>query len=433
MFSKAYKNYFELKNFNFKLFFALCAQGIIPVIYQTVRTAIISTNSHSPGFDIIGQMEWFDLINETLIAFLIVPLYSVLNNIIKRTKENFKYYVFKLSIITFVIYFIFHIFVFSYGIHLIDFMNPSAVNKNEILSYLKLETAAFIIGIIPTFTSTVFIITNKTKTIYYLLVLKMTLLIFGDCVIIPYLKTNGVAISNIITNILLSAVSFAILIYNKEIKADKFRKNDLIIIKQWFKTGVFSGFQQFIDNIFYAIMIVKMVNLVSQAGNYWLANNFIWGWLLIPITALTEIIRTDCKQARKINNHNYYRIIFVLFIIWCSSIPFWNIFYENVEMLENHNEIFTITIKLFPFYLAYALSIVPDNIFIGFGKTKYNMINSLIVNIFYYGTFFLLCKNNIIQMNIDVIILMFGFGMVFHLFISTLQYKYFKKQCYELN
>ena len=46
-------------------------------------------------------------------------------------------------------------------------------------------------------------------------------------------------------------------------------------------------------------MVCKTVNAVSQSGNYWIANNFIWDWLLIPVTALGEVIRSDCKDGYK--------------------------------------------------------------------------------------------------------------------------------------
>ena len=48
-----------------------------------------------------------------------------------------------------------------------------------------------------------------------------------------------------------------------------------------------------LDNFIYSIMICKMVNAVSESGNYWIANNFIWGWLLIPIMVITEIIKRN--------------------------------------------------------------------------------------------------------------------------------------------
>ena len=43
------------------------------------------------------------------------------------------------------------------------------------------------------------------------------------------------------------------------------------------------------------------MNLVAEQGNYWVANNFIWGWLLIPITALAEIIKRDSNDYRKLS------------------------------------------------------------------------------------------------------------------------------------
>ena len=39
-----------------------------------------------------------------------------------------------------------------------------------------------------------------------------------------------------------------------------------------------------------------MVNAVNEQGNYWVANNIIWGLLLIPIMALAEIVKKDCKE-----------------------------------------------------------------------------------------------------------------------------------------
>ena len=99
----------QLKDFKWRLFAALCALALIPAIYQTVRTLIISYNGESGVFDIIGQMEWYDLIDETLRAFLIVPLYSVLNRLLKHDEENFAKHTFKVGIIAFALYMLFSI------------------------------------------------------------------------------------------------------------------------------------------------------------------------------------------------------------------------------------------------------------------------------------------------------------------------------------
>lgn len=78
-----------------------------------------------------------------------------------------------------------------------------------------------------------------------------------------------------------------------------------------------------------------------------------------------------------------------------------------------------------PFYIAYSISVVIDNIFIGLGKTVYNAVNSVIVNFIYYGIFYILYITEIVVFSMDMIILMFGFGMVFHLIISMYRRKNF--------
>lgn len=173
-----------------------------------------------------------------------------------------------------------------------------------------------------------------------------------------------------------------------------------------------------------------MVNLVSEQGNYWLANNFIWGYLLLPILSLSEVVRSDCKEGySKLNKFNYYFLITIIFILWLITIPLWKPFFKYIEKIDNYERIFEITIKLIPFYICFAVSQVIDNIFNGLGKTSLNFINSLFENFVYYGIFFILYLNNVIVFSMDDIILMFGFGMVFHMIISIiLEHIFFKKQ-----
>lgn len=423
------KKYFsELKSFNFNLFISLCLLALVPAIYQTIRTFLISISTSTDAFDVIGQMEWFDLINETLLAFLIIPLYSVLNNIYEKHRERFSASVFKVGLISFVLYFVFSVIVFIYGIYLVKLMNPAEIDIDLVNTYLQLETIAFIIGIVSRFVNVVFVVVGKARNVYIFLIANALLSAFADFVLIPTFGVMGVAFSNILINLIFGVAGIVLLAVQKHIKFEKFSKQDISTCKEWAKVGVFSGLQQFIDNIFYAVMIGKMVNMVAEQGNYWVANNFIWGWLLIPISALTEIIRRDCKDGyRKLKQSNYYMITVFVVILWTATIPLWSLFYQYVEQLINYQAIFDITIKLFPFYIAYALCTIPDNIFIGFGNTKYNMINSLICNLGYYGLFFILYITNAITMTMNVIILMFGFGNIVHLAVSIIEERLFFK------
>ena len=419
----------ELKSFNWRLWISLCALALIPAVYQTVKTFLISVGGQADVFDIIGQMEWFDLINETLQAFLIVPLYSVLNRIRKNRKDDFAGATFKTGICVFVLYTFFSVGVLIYGSILISGMNPGDIDLAVTSAYLRLETVAFMTGIIVSFANVVFVVIGKDKNVYIFLGIRTVLSLIADFILIPNFGIYGVAVSNIISNTLLSIASVLLLYRQKNICFRRFEKSDGAMFREWCKTGIFSGLQQFIDNFIYAVMVCKMVNMVAEQGNYWIANNFIWGWLLIPISALAEVIRSDCKDGYKgLRQFNYYFIAAASVLFWAATIPFWTPFFRYAQGLENADEIFSIIIKLAPFYIAYAGCVIIDNIFIGLGKTGYNAVNSLIINLGYYGIFYILYRTNALTFDMNTIILMFGFGMVVHLLISVIQKKCYSEQ-----
>ena len=163
--------------------------------------------------------------------------------------------------------------------------------------------------------------------------------------------------------------------------------------------------------------------------NYWVSNNFIWGWLLIPITCLAEIIRKDAgADGYKLKQLNYYSIAIFSIIAWFALIPTYQWFFGTAQGLDNPGRIFEIVVKNLGFYIAYALSQIPDAIFVGMGKTKYNAINSLICNIVYYGIWFIFYQIKVVTMSMDMIIIMFGCGNIVHWGVSLVEEKVFLRR-----
>jgi len=414
----------NFKSFDWKMYLALCLLALVPAIYQTIITKLITTHANPGALDIVGQMEWFDLIDETICAFLIVPMYSVLSKAYK--KEDFNKVVFKLGIIVAGLYALFSLGTFFYGIHLVSYMNPAEIDVGAAYRYLSLETIAFMIGIIFSYASVVFLVIDKSRYMYAFLVAKILLALLSDFVLIPSMGIDGIAVSNIIANTIMGALAIVMLVLIKQLKPGKFSKEDLPHFKDWARVGIFAGGQQFIDNIFYALMICRLVNAVNESGNYRVSNNFIWGWLLIPITCLAEIIRKDAgADGYKLKQLNYYSIGIFTVVLWFALIPTYNWFFGTVEGISNPEKIFEIVIKNLGFYIAYALSQIPDAIFVGMGKTKYNAINSLICNIIYYGLWFILWKTEAVIMSMDTIIIMFGVGNIVHWCVSLIEEKIF--------
>jgi hypothetical protein len=49
---------------------------------------------------------------------------------------------------------------------------------------------------------------------------------------------------------------------------------DKVFVKDYLFIGLFSGAQILLDNMIYSAIVCKMVNAVSEQGNYWVANNY---------------------------------------------------------------------------------------------------------------------------------------------------------------
>lgn len=142
----------DFKTFDWKMYVALILLALVPAIYQTVITRLVTSFTSPGSLDIVGQMEWFDLIDETICAFLIIPMYSVLSKA-KKT-ESFSKIVFKLGIIVIGLYALFSIGTFFYGIHLVSYMNPNKavvrwIKSKKWRNYFELGPYIFVHSFIP--------------------------------------------------------------------------------------------------------------------------------------------------------------------------------------------------------------------------------------------------------------------------------------------
>lgn len=394
----------NVKN-DLKLLFSLIVWMLIPSIYLLIRMNIVSINS--VDINILGQMEWFDLIDEVITTMLIVPLYSLLS------KEKSKYKNGTALLTSLLIYLIFAIMTVYHITGITRFMNAESAKR-----YLSLQTISLIFSFSLTFVVLILTIYSEHKLVWILIIIKVVMLSVCDYVLINKFKDIGAAYSEIFVNILLSIFSIGLIIKKDYIGL---KRTELSFFNEWFQIGKFSGIQIFLDNFIYAIMIVKMVNVVNEAGNYWVANNFIWGWLLVPVTCFSELIKKNNLASISFKNTWKYSLIIVG--LWIITMPFWDGFI-NKAMAVDSNQIMPIVMKSMPFYLTYIVSAFTDAWFISKGKTIYNMIISLIVNIVYYGIVFILFKNGIFTMNINFIIYMFGGGMVVHMILSIILYRF---------
>lgn len=393
---------------DFKLLFSLLAWNLIPAVYMLIRMQIIAVSN--VDIDVLGQLEWFDLGDEIIVTMCTIPLYSILTKNGLNAKRNSTAY-----FISATVYFVYMLIVICNMFNLTSFMGSENAVK-----YLQIQSVSLAIGFLGTFCIMLFTLYADYITVVALTVCRFLLLALSDFVLIRMYGTNGAAYSEIVTGVIIACISICVAFHKGYLC---FCKPDFSFVKEWIYIGAFAGLQIFLDNFIYAVIVCKMVNAVSESGNYWVANNFIWGWLLVPITCLVEIVkRNDFRKLDRI-----WRYVFGIIAIWCISIPGWKWFISG-PMASDSNTIVPILLKLFPFYLFYAFAAVLDAWFVSKGKTLYLAVISGIVNIGYYGIMYILFLDNVFALTMNFIIMLFGFGMVVHTICSVVLYTHEQKR-----
>ena len=102
------------KKNDIKIFLALCLWTLIPSVYLLIRMNIVAVGQ--VDINILGQMEWFDLIDDIITTAFITPLYYLLKN--KDSKKNgFSF------MLSFGVYFLFTVIISLYIGNISAFMN----------------------------------------------------------------------------------------------------------------------------------------------------------------------------------------------------------------------------------------------------------------------------------------------------------------------
>lgn len=418
----------SLKTINYKLWIAILIMMLLPTIYQTVRIHFLGNLPGDWGFNIASQLSWVSLFYEVIQEAMILPLFFLLGKSLfnKSELEN------KIKsglLITGLIYSVLSLLIIIFAGPLVEFMGQDKTVINETIAYIRLETIATLFSTLVRFLMLVFISLKKDKIMYLLLSVQMILSIILDTFFISNLTfslnigVNGVAISNIIVNIFLLFLSILILSKKLDIHLINREKINFSWMKEWLKVGKYSGLESFLRNFAFMMMILRMVNMVSEQGNYWIANNFIWHWLLLPGLALADVVKKEVAENKdniEKKTFGYISLVIIFSLFWILTIPLWKTFIDKVLNVDDFEVVYKIVLIQTGFYLTFLFnSCIFDSTFYGLGKTNYMLIQSICIDVIYYGFMYVLYKTNIFIPTLISISLMFGIGMVLD-FIPTM-------------
>ena len=419
----------SLKNINYRLYVALLLLGLCPAIYTSVRVFLIGQLPGEYSFSIAGQLSWINLIYEILNESIILPLYYFICKV-KEDKQSLTNRVRTGLMITLCLYLLISAVINIFAEHLLCLM---ATNKEIIdasAQYIRIESVANIFSVLSQFSLVVLVSMNRSKYIYAFTLGRLVICILTDMCLVSSLPIslklgiNGVGYSNIVVNILLLAIS-TLLLAKEKISLFSRDRLDFGWTKELIKVGGISGLESLVRNAAYMIMVARMVNVVGEQGTYWVANNFIWSWLLLPVLQLGELIKRETAENKdnfKKNAPGYFALTMIISLLWIASMPLWKPFMSYVLGLQNSDKIFELVRILIGFYMFYAIQNVFDSTFYGLGKTKYMLFEAVITNSLYYGAAFVLYMIGVWHPSLMGIALLFGIGNIFDGVVSFFAY-----------
>ena len=432
MFSKIKLSFNKI---NHKLFFALLVLGLAPTVYTTVRVFFLGQLPGEWSFSIAGQLSWVNLLYEILNEAIILPLFYFVGKV-QHDKNAFSNRVRTGMLISLSVYAVLSLAVLTFAEPLLVLMATDASILEASASYIRIESTANVFAILTQFALVALVTVNKSKYLYALTGARLALCLVADTFLVSGLPVsanlgvNGIGYSNIIVNVLLLVLSL-ILLAKEGIRVFSRAKLDFSWAKEFAKVGGVSGVESLVRNLAYMVMIARMVNVVGEQGTYWVANNFIWGWLLLPVIQLGELIKqevsTDRENIRR-NSLGYFGMTAIIAALWFVSIPLWKPFMAHVLGFTDVDKLFELVMVLVGFYVLYAVQNVFDSTFYGLGKTNYMLFESVVTNTIYYGIAFVFYATNVWVPTLMGIALLFGIGNAFDSIVSLVAYAFLLKK-----
>lgn len=422
-----FKSIFKsIKTFNWRLWLVLATTLLIPALYQTIRIFFLGDMPNDWGINIASQLSWVNLLYEIIEEAFILPLFFLLGKSL-RFKSELENKTRTGLLISGGAYLVLSILIISLARPLSTWMASDPSTMDATVTYIRLESVASTIRILSKFITVLLITINKDKYMYILLGIQTALSILLDTFLISKLPfsanmgVNGIAISNIAVSVVLVIVAILFL-KREDINIFKKKKLEFGWLKEYGKIGLFSGFESLVRNIAFMLMVSRLVNVIAEQGTYWVANNFIWTWLLLPATALYDVIKKETAENKdniKTKTLGYITISTLFSLAWFISIPLWKPFIQYVLNSDAYEAIFYVVLIQSGFYVVYIFNCICDGTIYGRGKTIYMMIESIFTNGIYYLTMFILWKTGVWIPSLTGIALMFGIGMAID-FIPTL-------------
>ncbi|WP_448218385.1 MATE family Na+-driven efflux transporter [Endozoicomonas sp. 2B-B] len=425
----------SLRKIDFRLFLVLLVSNFTPVIYSTVRVYFLGAIPDTSGYSIAAQAVWLNLIYEVVSEGLMFSLYFILGQVTCRPRLFSE----RVSIALLIVvgaYALLYVNILIFAESIIQSMGQTQEQVAATADYIRLESLALLLSSVYCVMMVVLLLQKRDQLMYVLLVFKTTLILILDSLFVSQLPfsiqlgINGIAWTNIIVNGLLLFVSLSWLRISGVSLRHIPRSNMRVWITDWMKVSAKSGLESLVRNLAFMVMILKLVNEVQQAGVYWVANQFIWGWLLLPVLALGNLIKQDaaCSNGELgFRLKGYFQFTLLIIFGWMLTLPGWEWFIRIIMGVPQAEQVMNLTLLMLGFYIVFAFNHILDSYFYGVGRTDLLLYQSLVVSGVFYGGAYFLHQLGYFVPTLNSIAVLFGLGLTVDATVTGLLFWFFVK------
>jgi hypothetical protein len=418
-----------MKSINFRLWFSIAFLMLLPAVYSTVRVYYLHSLPDNWSFSIAAQSAWLHLAYEVLQEAVILPLYFVFGQVVadkvelrSRVSSSIFYALIAFATLT--------VLTWVMSAVIVDGMSVAPEARDMTVSFIRLESLAILVNTINDLSVVVLVVLGRYRLLMALAALRAVLVIVFDTVFLGQTAISldwgvlGVAATNISVGLVFAVASVWLLFRLKLVGSARvvLKKGT---IRKWRNLAVLSAVESAVRNLAFSLMILKLVNEVNEAGTFWVANGFIWGWLLLPILSLGMLIKQDAavhEGRLGPRLRAYFLITGLIAVLWLVSIPVWNWFIGSAMGAPEPEKITELATLMLAFFIVFSFNNILDSYLYGMGRIDLIVAQALLVNVLYYGGAFVLYQSDIFQPTLTKIALLFGFGIVADSLVTVVQF-----------
>lgn len=425
----------ELAGINYQLLLFLLLGSLIPLLYSTFRIYWIGQIDDASAFNIAAQAAWMSLLYEVLNEALLLPLAFILGQVIQDKAAWRQRIAATLSLFAAACLGATLLFLIC-APEAVRLMQQSPQLHLQTVQYIRLEALAVLFSSLFSYCKLILVLQNQQKLLYLLLILHSGLILILDSVLVSSLSFSlqlgltGIAFCNIAVNLILAGISCAV-IYAQGVRFAQLKFSNSGWIRDYCRKAAISGIESLIRNAVFALIILKMLNMAERSGDFWLMNQFIWGWLLLPVLAVAQLAKQDAAvhqalSAAKIGA--YLLLVAGVIAVWLLTMPWWESFIQHVLGAEHARQIAQMAMWMIGCYALFAWNSVLDQYFYGIGRIDLILHQTIIVNTLFYGAVYILHIMNLIALNLQNILLIFGLSLILDSCLTFMQYARLRHQ-----